>query len=343
MKFPLHIFRKLKRGPTDVLGVDIGASNIKLVRMSGGSNTITVTGAGLLPTAAPSAPGNTTDGPLDVPPLLRARHASLAVTASDAVIKLLTFPGHFDENQADRIFASLALQDEAAYRVSYRIVTQGTTKTESRVLAVAAPQADARRAVGLFPGGQPVPFSLEISGLAAMTAFLHTPAGGTEDPVGVLDFGASVSTFAIINRGSLSLVRRLDTGMHELLDKIGASLGVDRETATHVLADKSFDVSRPVTGVMAPLLKQLILSRDFIERRENCRIERLILCGGIAQSRDAMNELRSTLDIETAVLDPFDGHATAPGALTDEVKSAPWRYAAAAGACLATLEEAREA
>lgn len=341
MKQIKELLQRLKRGPADVAGVDFGTTGAKVVRMSRTNNEYTVVATDVLPETPLDKASQENDGvpvPMALLSPLKSRYVSLALTGHDAVIKLLTFPGHFDPAADAKIFQSLGLKEPDNYRVSYRVIVEGTAKTESRILAAAVPEPQVQWVADLFPAGLPAPYSIEVSGLASLTAFLHTPRGQSEDAVGVLDFGARVTSFGLFNRGILGLFRRFDLGMLDILKQISQTLGVDDATAQSVLADRSFDVSRTIAAVLEPLIKQLVVSRDFLERRENCRIQQLVVGGGLAMSRDAMKELQTSLEIEPFILNPFEGLSITHGSLSPDAEANPWRYAAAVGTCLATLE-----
>ena len=339
MKPLKEVLAGLKRGPTDVVGVDVASSGIKVVRMRNHGGVITVVAAGVLP---PLSPGNTTDAPpaLDLPGRLKARNAALTFTAQGAIVKLLSFPGTFDARAESKVTESMGLDDPDRYRVGYKIISEGHGRAESRILAVAHVEEEAQRIPQLLPTGIPAPRSIEISGLATMAAFLHAlPEKDRLGAVGVIDFGDTTTTYALFNRGLLSLVRRFNFGTNSLLEKVQNSLGVDRDTAQGIITDGSFDISQSLTDILEPLIKQLMVSRDFVERRENCRITRLFVSGGLARSRDALEEIRAAMDVELQSWNPFEGLSIAKDALPPDLVGQEWRLAAAAGACLGAFEE----
>jgi Tfp pilus assembly PilM family ATPase len=180
---------------------------------------------------------------------------------------------------------------------------------------------------------------LEISGLATMTAFLNAlPEKDRHSATGVIDFGDTVTTYALFNRGALALVRRFAFGTIALLEKVQSTLGVDRETAQGIVTDGSFDISQSLNDILEPLIKQFMVSRDFVERRENCRLTRMYISGGLSRSRDAVEDIRSSMDVELEPWSPFQGLTVAKDALPDELVGQEWRMAAATGACLGVLE-----
>jgi Tfp pilus assembly PilM family ATPase len=329
----------LKRGPTDVVGIDVASSGVKVVRARSTEGGITVVAADVLP--RPAQPVNPEDiQALSLPMRLRGRHACLTFTAQGAIVKLLSFPGAFDERAEAKLTDSMGLDEPDRYRVGYKVIAEGHARGESRVLAVAWLDEEARRGSLLLPAGLPVPYSLEVSGLSTIAAFLNAlPEKERNGAIGVVDFGDTATTYAIFNRGALALVRRFNFGTNALLEKVQMSLGVDRETAQGIVTDGSFDISQPLAEVLEPLIKQLMVSRDFVERRENCRISRVYASGGLAKSRDAAEEIRAAMDVELQSWNPFEGLTLAKDAIPAGLAGQEWRLAAALGACLGTFEE----
>lgn len=339
--------KRLNRGPADVVAIDVGTSGIKAVRMRRASGGAIVTGAEMLPVPE-IQPAEEAEEDLEEPPIppislsseLRARHAVLCTTAGDSIIKLLSFPGAFSQESEAQIVASLGIGDDDDYRIGYKVVTMGQGRSESSVLAVAMPDDAARLPLGLVASGLPVPFSVEISGLAAMSAFLNGPGADTADEfVGAIDFGATVSFFSLFNEGKLVLIRKFNFGMDPLVAKVQELLTVDNETARNILTDGSFDLSQPISEIMEPFIKQLIISRDFVERRYNGNVGRLFLSGGAVGSRDWVSELQAAFGMDVTVWNPFDIVTVDDGVDLSRFEGQESRFTAAIGAGLATFEE----
>ena len=337
------ILKRFSHPPRDVVALDVASTGIKAVRMRRAADGVHLLAADILPIKAfaPVAPG--ADQPL--PPLqlskaFRSRYAAVAVSGHGSSVKLLTFPGHFDQHAEAQIPGHMGIEDESDNRIGYKVIAQGHGRSESRVLAVALPEQQARIATQLLPAGIPAPVAIEVSGLSALTAFLNGPAlEAAQDPVGVLECGARVTFFALFNAGLLALVRKFEFGTEDILAEVEKSLGVTRETAQEILAQESIDISHSAGAAMDRLLRQLIVSRDFVERRENCHIRAVYVSGGAALSPPWLANLRTTLEVESLVWNPFETLKVAQGALPATVTGMASRFAAAVGAGLAALEE----
>ena len=342
-----ELIQRFSRHVSDVVCLDLASSGIKCVRLHKSGDEIVLQGAALLQLTEPGANGEqAADAPpsppsLKLPDELRAKHACLTVPGREAVIKLLSFPGHFDEKMEEKVISNMGIKDLANFRISYRITNDGEGRREARILTVAVPEAEAASATGLLETGLPVPHSLEISGLASISAFLHGPgARHASEVVGVVEFGNSISTFAMFNQGNLSLVRRFPFGTGRLVARIQEALGIDEETAAGIIQNGSFDISQTADDLLAPVIKQLVVSRDFIERRENCHLSALYVSGGIVLSHDAVESIRAAMGVDVHTWSPTEDLTVADGIFSGELEGQEWRFASAIGAGLATMEEA---
>lgn len=344
----LERFKELKKAtPKDVVCLDVTPSGINAVRMRKADDHISLVAAEVIPRAVPTelAAGDATEKPavepLDIPQRLRAKHGCLTTPGETSLIKLLSFPGAFDDAAAAKVVENLGVDKPENFRISYKVLTPAAQARESKVLAVALPIQEADAVAGLLATGTPVPLSLEVSGLATMTAFVHhlSEEIRTTGAVGVIDFGQDVTSFALFNKSNLILLRRFNFGSNAVLTKVRDTLGVDLETAQGIIADGAFDISQSVTEVMDPIVKQLIVSRDFVERRENCHIANLYISGSLVVSRDAIEEMKNAMGLEVVPWSPFQGLTIEEGAVPEALAGQEWRFSAAVGAGLATFEE----
>ena len=330
----MTIFR---RDYSDIVGVDIGSSGTKVVRLKQIRGVPTVMAVDILPVILLPDAENAPVVPLQLPKALKARYAAVAVSRAGGIVKLLTFPAHTGKSNDDHVHELMGLGTEVPYRLGYEPVFEN--RTEVRVLASALPDVSARNICELFPAGIPAPCSLEISGLASLTSFRHGRVNEDPDDCSVLvDFGAAVTLVALYNKKNLALVRKFDFGTVNILKKLQDSLGVDQEVALGILNDGSFDVTKVVHQAMEPFVQQLIISLDFVERRENVHVGKLCVCGGGVGMQLWAHEMESATGLTLVKLNPFDGLAIHPGVVLDHFKGQEPRFSAAVGAALAMLK-----
>lgn len=329
-----------QRGYTDVVGVDVGGTATKAVRLKKGKAGITLMAADLLPVALRPGEGAAAPvTPIHLPKPLRARNVALAISSPVAVVKLLNLPAHSDKSADSHVSELLGLGDTSEFRVAYETVAR--TRAETKVLAVAIPDQIPHAACGLFPAGRPAPCSIEISGLCSLTAYARGPGKeNREQCVAVMDFGAYVTTVAFFNKGVLSLIRKFDFGISAILKRLKESLGVETEVALGILTDGSFDISQVLHQAMESFLQQAVISWDFVERRENTHVTKLFVSGGTAGLRSWSEEVRKKTGLDPEFWDPFAGLQIHPGAVPERLKGQEPRLSAALGAAMAVIGEA---
>lgn len=337
-----NILKRFQRGYTDVVGVDLGNIATKVVRLKKINDGVQILGADLLaPVAMMREPGQApaVAGSLHLPKSLKARHVALTVSSPAAVIKLLTFPTHADKSPDSQVSELLGLGNVAEFRMAYEPVA-GAPRGETRVLAVALPDAVAHAACGLFHSGIPAPCSIEISGLASLTAYRRGPGREhREECVAFMDFGGTGTLLAFINKGTVVMIRKFDFGVRDILKAIRDSLGVEADVALGILTEGSFDISAMLRQSLETFLQQVVISWDFVERRDNTRIEKLFVCGGAAGLRTWSEEIRKKTGIAPLFWNPFEAVRNGPEAVPAPLKGQESRFAGALGAALAMLGE----
>ncbi len=339
-------FEKLKttsrRGPSDLVGVDIATTGTKVVRARRGKDKPILAGLELLP------PIPLKELELDendsylrgiLPKALLANYACLTSTGNSAVVRLLSLPGHTEQTQMVESQVREHIGLEGEYRLGYVITTPPKGKTETKMLVAALPEPEAQILLGLAPIGAPAPVSIEIAGLSVLNAFLHGAGVALEqESFGVLDAGARVCFLALFSKGNLALVRKFDFGGEAITAKVQQQLGVNREIAQGIISDGSFDISQSVHEVMDPFLRQLSISRDFVERREDCRLSKLYLSGGMNLSRYWVDELKKATGMGTETWDPFEAFSVSSNVIPPELAGQKSRFAAAVGAVLGAFD-----
>jgi Tfp pilus assembly PilM family ATPase len=205
---------------------------------------------------------------------------------------------------------------------------------------VAIPQDDVRYLLNLFPSGPPAPASLEVSGLAFLSAFLNARGDETRnEAVCLIEAGETFSHYLFVNKGVVSLVGKMDFGIRTLQQKLVADLGVDEELATSILTDQSINISTSLSSVMLPFIKQLSISKDFIERHQGCRIKSIYTSGGMSLLPSFSNEVEQMLHVDVKSWSPFENIGVETGLLPEEFSRQATRFTTAIGAAIGGFQE----
>lgn len=329
------MFRTQRKPPQDLVVVDFDAAAVRCVRVKLGGSEIVVTATDILPAVDINDAAQAKA--FELPKNMSARYVAICVPGYDAIVKLLNLPGGIEGQVEEQIREHMGVE-QSSYRFGYRIVSQ--THSETRLLTVAIPESQIQAACAIFPSGLPVPVTVELGGLAVMSSFLHGPGQTMQDEtVGVIEFGSRVTYFAFFKKGELILIRKFDFGHFNLLDRIEKNMGVDRQTAQDIVVDRSFDISQIVKELADPFIKQLVISKHFVERRENCHVSKIFVPDDPRVSRDWLNEIKLALGLEASMWHPFDGVKLMPEALPPKFEKYRSQFAAAMGAAWAMAEE----
>lgn len=334
------LLKKLDRTPQDVVGLDFGTTGLKCVRLKKTPAGVVLLAADILPPLVfPDDPTAADPKPLTLARHLMAPYAALALPTDKAIIKVLSFPGEFSPAMEEQIVPHMGLENAANFRVNYKLLVNGHPRSESRLLAVAYSASQAARAPRILPSGPPAPFSLEVSGLSTLTAFVDKiEKKRLSETVGHLEIGEKSSVFALFTKGVPVLIRKFEFGVETVMNQVRQGLGVTAQVAYDIVASGSIDISHWVSEGAQPFIKQLLVSRDFVERRENCRIRQFFLSGGGGAFAPLRKEIEQAFDLEFLLWNPFDELITTSTPLGEAVTGQESRMTGAVGVALAAME-----
>ena len=86
---------------------------------------------------------------------------------------------------------------------------------------------------------------------------------------------------------------------------------------------------------MGPFLKQLTISRHYIERSEQCKVEKIYASGGLCYSPYWMEQVSTTMDAQVEIWNPFEANGMT--SYPRGVKGVESMFAPALGAAMAIL------
>lgn len=336
LPFALPTLGRKRKGPSELLGLDIATSALKAIRVKKTAEGIAVMSVAALPPIKLTGEG-AGEAALNLPKNLVANYTALSLTGESAVVRILGVPPSAGELTDAQVREQAGLND--SYRVGSAPTAPPRGKGEIKLLALGVPEAEVQAVLKLVAVGAPAPYAIEISGLAALTAFLKGPgAQHAQEAVGVIESGARVTFLALFHRGALVLVRKFDFGSESIIAKVQQQLGVDRDTAQGIVSDGSFDISQPVHEIMDPFLRQMSISKDFVERREDCRVVKMYVSGGTSLSRYWFDEVKNAAGTEVERWNPFASLRLAADAYPASLAGQETRFTAVVGGCLGILD-----
>lgn len=320
-----------KRKLSELLGLDFGGEVLKAVRLKGGKQQLSLEAVELIPFDESSLE------PLSLPASLSSNYAAVSCSADRAVLRVVSAVLKGDALDMDEQALRESLNVDDSFRVSSEIISRARGKQESFVLGVAVPNKDIAHLLRYFETGAPAVHSVEISFLAALNSyFLLQPDQAQEGVYCFLELGASGSSFAFVSEGDVMLVGRSHVGGNDIKKRIQTSLSLDEELAQDLLFDKAVDISAPVQEVLSSFLRQLAISRDFMGRRTDSNVSKIILSGGMCASPYVVAAFSELFGLTVQLWDPFEC-LEIPVPLSLDLVAHRYRFAAAIGAAAGGL------
>jgi len=330
-----------RRHYTDVVGIDVGTTATRVVRVQNVGGTATLMAADLMPAfqlPAADAKGDFRPEPLILPKALRGVYAAVTINTPQVSIRLLTVPGTQEKVEQLNFPELLGVTDGAEYRIGYEILT-AEMRGEQMVLATGVPETQARWAAALLPRGLPAPCSLQVAGVSALSGFGYDLTRRLGEGGALLvQIGTEVTNVAGFYKGRLALFRQCSIGSQVIVKGVRDRFGIEADLVPGILEDGMIDASEIVAGAIEPFLRQLVLAREFVERKRACRVEHVLLCGSLMGSRHWSTHIEQAMGIQANVWNPLAMLPVAPHALAKCVQGKECRFAAAVGAALAIME-----
>ena len=326
----------LRRGTQPILGVDVSASNVKLVELVPGGKT----GMRLERYAIePIERGAIVDGNVEKPEavadaLLRAirrtgtktRLAAMALPSSAVIAKRITLPAGLHEEDYE-----LQVENEASQYIPFSIdevnldfqilgpAAQSDEDVEVLLAASRKEKVEDRVAIAEMAGLKPV--VIDVEPFAARTSIDHVtrflPNQGEGMILAVFDVGQSTTNLTVVLNGQTVFERDQSFGGSQLTQDIVRLYGLTLEEAE--LKKKSGDLpDNYASELLTPFVEQgaTEVARSlqfFFTSTPFTRVDRIFLAGGCAVTAGLAEAVAERTQVPTEIMSPFQGLEVAGG------------------------------
>ena len=325
-----------RRGSQPILGVDVSASNVKLVELVPGGKT----GMRLERYAIePIERGAIVDGNVEKPEavadaLLRAirrtgtktRLAAMALPSSAVIAKRITLPAGLLEEDYE-----LQVENEASQYIPFSIdevnldfqilgpSSQSEEDVEVLLAASRKEKVEDRVAIAEMAGLRPV--VIDVEPYAARTSIDHVtrflPSQGEGMILAVFDIGQSTTNLTVVLNGQTVFERDQTFGGSQLTQDIVRLYGLTLEEAE--LKKKSGDLpDNYASELLTPFVEQGAseVARSlqfFFTSTPFTRVDRIFLAGGCAVTAGLAEAVAERTQVPTEIMSPFQGMEVAGG------------------------------
>lgn len=316
---------------SDLTGLDFGKGGVKAVRLKKGKEKLMLDAVDMIPFDVSS------DESFYLPPQFCSNYAALSCSPERAVSRVVSTVLKQDGEHMDEGALRESLNVDDSFRVGSGLIARARGKKESSVMGVAIPEEDVQKVLGYFETGAPAACSVELSFIAALNSyFLLQPDQAKASSFCFLELGSGSSSFAFSSEGNVLLLGRSNVGGDHIRKRIQTALGLDEELAQTLLLDKSVDISAPVHDILGSFLRQLAISRDFMVRRTEAHVSKVIVSGGMCSSPYLVDALSNLFGVTVELWNPFD-HLELSEELSESITAHKYRFAAAIGAAAGGL------
>lgn len=307
-----------------LLGLDIGSSSIKIAEVDVSRSGITLNSFSLIPTPANSVgTGDLTDigsVKMAVQALLsemktRRRNVCTGMWGTAVIVKKITIP------QMDKKVVKNQLRFEAEQYIpfdinnvslAYHILPTSQSPDTMDVILVAAQNELVSQYTQVIQAAGLKPAIIDVSGFALANVFEVNYGKFRNEVIGVLNFGANITNFVVVQAGEVVFCRDIPVGGASYSNEISKTLGITLQEAEGLKINSSSKKDTPaeVHSVMAAsndqVSEEVRNSLEFLSASTNGIVpNRCFYTGGSAQNSGMIDALGRTTGIPFEEMNPF--------------------------------------
>ncbi|NQT02478.1 MAG: type IV pilus assembly protein PilM [Planctomycetes bacterium] len=311
---------------TEILGLDIGSSAVKLVRLCKDDAGYAVAAAGI----AEIAVGEEENIHLNTVKAIRecfesvpgmTKMAVCGLSGPEVAVRDFEFPSLTTSELDGAVLfeASQACPFNAAESaVDYHLIPDADTDAsdgrgddKTRGILVAATN-------GLITGKKRLTEEaalkcvlMDIEGLALLNCFNGLASGSEKSTTAILNVGSSGTTVAIMGGNGWPFIRDMTFAGDDIIKQIAADKGMSTENVKRILSGDSTTAQTDLHDSLERNCQKLIddvsnTLRYYAAQEQSTRVEKIFVCGGFALAKGFIELLNSQPGVEAVLWNPFD-------------------------------------
>ncbi len=338
---------------SDVLGLDIGSSTVKLVQMHKDNGDYKVAAAAIA--EIENGAEDKSQIETNISKAIRKCFQSAGVKTKLAVcgvcgpevaVRYFKFPSLQPEEilgaillEADQV-CPFNVNDSA---VEYQLIPNGDEHISG--IFVAATNKLIRTKRQLVKNTSLNSVLMDVDGLALLNCFSQYENSETKGATAILNVGSTYTNLAIMGDNSLPFIRDMSYAGNDIVKKIAEENEVSEETICKILSGKedSSQLQKELTDSLSDACRKLIddvadTLRYYTVREKSGFIEKVLVCGGFSLVKGFVELLDNQLPATVVLWNPFDKIAQDAELADKEVlkKSGP-AMAVAAGLAMRSI------
>ncbi|MHC4241466.1 MAG: type IV pilus assembly protein PilM [Planctomycetota bacterium] len=301
---------------TEILGLDIGSSSVKAVRLCKEESGYAVAAAGIAEIAVSEETSknlNTINAIRKCFELVgsRTKLAVCGLSGPEVAVRDFEFPP-LSASEVDGAVLFEASQvcpfNAADSAVDYYLIPNGDDKTKG--ILVAATNSLIADKVNLAKEASLKCALMDVEGLALLNCFRGLVGESEKSTTAILNVGVSGTTVAIMGGNGRPFVRDMTFAGNDIIKQIAADKDMSMEDVKRILSGESTAAQTELHDSLGKACQKLIVDvsntlRYYATQEQSTRVEKIFVCGGFALTNGFIELLNSRLGIEAVLWNPF--------------------------------------
>jgi type IV pilus assembly protein PilM len=304
---------------TELLGLDIGSSAVKAVRLRKDDAGYTVTAAGIAEIAVTEEDNN--HQKINTVKAIREclestghkmKLAVCGLSGPEVAVRDFEFPS-LSTSEIDGAVSFEASQvcpfNAADSAVDYHLIPNGDDKT--RGILVAATNALIKNKVQLTKEAALKCVLMDVEGLALLNCFNGLANDSEKSTIAILNIGGSGTTVAIMGNNGRPFIRDMTFAGDDIIKHIASDKGMSIEDVKGILSGDSTASQINLNDSLEKASQKLIddvskTLRYYATQGQSRPVVKIFVCGGFALTQGFIKLLNSRLGVETVLWNPFE-------------------------------------
>ncbi len=310
----------------DLVGIDVGSSSVKLVKLKESRGNYQLMNVGVFPLAADTIVDNTIMDSSSVVDAIRnlitgmgvkGKQVATSVSGHSVIIRKISLSLMTEEE----LEASIQWEAEqyipfdlSEVNIDFQILgPDAKDPSQMYVMLVAAKKDYVDDSVAVFSDAGLEPVVMDIDCFAVENTF-NVNYGFVEDEVvALVDMGASAVSVNVLRGGGSLFTRDIQAGGNHIREELQKRLGLSSEQAEIAkMGERTVEdvdpeaIDEALMDAIENLAQEVQRSLDFFAATSgDDKIAKIYLTGGVSKSRQVCAALEKNLGIPTEIINPF--------------------------------------
>ena len=302
---------------TEIMGLDVGSSAVKAVRLNKNESGYSVVAAGITEVVVSEDDSNHLNTVNAIRECCgfaggKTKLAVCGLSGPEVAVRDFEFPSlsAAEIDGAVLFEASQVCPFSAAESVvDYHLISNEDEKTSG--ILVAAMNTLIADKVNLTKEAALKCVLMDVEGLALLNCYSNLSGDSDKSTIAILNVGGSRTTLAIMGDNKKPFVRDMSFAGNDIIKHIAVEKSMSTKDVRSILSDESSTTQTELSESLGKACKQLIVDisntlRYYATQAQSTRVEKINVCGGFALTNGFIELLNNSFGIETVLWNPLE-------------------------------------